>query len=154
MTWTASLAALTFIAGCATTPTAGAPAAATAHDQAAGALPLPTVTASARQLDLPAAAGAGEPRQVQVLVDEPGLKLVVITLRQGTPLPPHQAPVAVTIQALRGAGTVFAGTDRLRLDATHAVALAPGVTHAVQPDPATDLVLLVHHLGQGKETHP
>ena len=32
--------------------------------------------------------------------------------------------------------------------------LAASVSHAVQPDPGADLVLLVHHLGRGEESHP
>jgi hypothetical protein len=53
----------------------------------------------------------------------------------------------VTILALQGGGTLIVGEERLRLDATRAVALAPGVGHAVEPDAGQDLVLLIHHLG-------
>ncbi len=109
--------------------------------------------AQARVVELPTAAGTGEPREVSVLVDEPALKLVSITLRQGTVLGEHHAPIPVTIQALVGAGTVVVGTERLRLDPAHAVVLAAGVAHSVEPDAGTDLILLVHHLGQGEETH-
>jgi quercetin dioxygenase-like cupin family protein len=115
------------------------------HDAAPPALGGP----AARQVDLPGAPGAGEPREVKVLVDEPALKLVTITLRGGTVLDTHHTAVPVTITALQGSGTVVAGAERLRLDATHAVVLAPGVPHAVEPDAGTDLVLLVHHLGRG-----
>ena len=103
---------------------------------------------AARVLELPATAGEGQPREVQVLLDEPALKLVTIVLRQGTLLPEHHAPVPVMIQALDGAGTVIAGAERLRIDPTHPVVLAPDVPHAVEPDAGTDLVLLVHHLGR------
>lgn len=89
-----------------------------------------------------------------MLVDEPALKLASIILRGGTVLPTHQSAVPVTITALQGSGAVVAGSERLRLDATHAVVLAPDVPHAVEPDPGTDLVLLVHHLGRGEEHHP
>lgn len=113
---------------------------------------------AARVVDLPATAGAGEPREVRVLAEEPALKLVTIVLRQGTVLPEHRSPAAVTIQALRGAGTVVTGgetgSERMRIDETHAVVLAPNVPHAVEPDAATDLVLLVHHAGgRGGEDH-
>ncbi len=57
------------------------------------------------------------------------------------------------IMALQGSGTVVAGAERLRLDPTHAVVLAPNVSHAVEPDAETDLLLLVHHLGRGEEHH-
>ena len=108
----------------------------------------------ARNLELPAAAGAGQPREVHLLLDEPALKLVTITLRQGTELPEHHAAVPVLIQALQGAGTVLAGGERLRIDLTHPVLLAPDVAHAVTPDPATDLVLLVQHLGRRASAEP
>ena len=75
-------------------------------------------------------------------------------LRQGTVLPEHHSPVPVVIQALQGAGTVTAGTEHFRVDATHAVLLAPNVPHAVAPDDGTDLVLLVQHLGRGEEARP
>ncbi len=109
---------------------------------------------ASRVVEFPGTAGAGEPREVRVLVDEPALKLASIVLRGGTVLPTHRSEVPVTIMALQGSGTVVAGADRLRLDATHAVVLAPNVSHAVEPDAATDLVLLVHHLGRGAEHHP
>jgi len=69
-------------------------------------------------------------------------------------LPQHHSEVPVTIVALQGGGTVVAGAERLHIDATHAVVLGPGVPHAVEPDAGTDLVLLVHHLGRGEESHP
>jgi quercetin dioxygenase-like cupin family protein len=104
-----------------------------------------------RVVELPSAADAGRPREVRVLVDEPALKLASIVLRAGTVLPTHHSEVPVTIVALYGSGTVVAGSERLRLDTTHAVVLAPNVPHAVEPDAGTDLVLLVHHLGRGEE---
>ena len=97
---------------------------------------------------------AGDPREARVLVDEPALKLASIVLRGGTVLPTHHSAVPVTILALQGSGTVVARGERLRLDPTHAVVLAPNVPHAVEPDTGTDLVLLVHHLGRGEERHP
>lgn len=108
---------------------------------------------ASRVVELPDTPAAGEPREVRVLVDEPALKLASIVLRGGTVLPAHHSEVPVTIMALRGSGTVVAGSERLRLDPTHAVVLAPSVSHAVEPDAGTDLVLLVHHLGRGKEKH-
>jgi len=138
-----TLAALA-LGGCATQSTATATA---THQAPAFGGP------AARVVDFPATVGPGQPREVRVLVDEPALKLVTIVLRQGTLLPEHSAPIPVTIQALQGAGTVLVGTERLRIDPTHAVVLAASVSHAVQPDPGADLVLLVHHLGRGAESH-
>jgi quercetin dioxygenase-like cupin family protein len=108
----------------------------------------------ARTVELPDSGGDGPERDVKVLVDEPALKLVTIVLRKGTVLPEHHSPVAVTIQALHGAGTVTAGAETFRIDPAHAVVLAPAVPHAVQPDEGSDLVLLVQHHGRAQENHP
>src|SRR5690606_6279993 len=94
----------------------------------------------ARAVELPDSVGDGPPRDVKVLVDEPALKLATIVLRKGIVLPEHRSPVAVTIQALRGAGTVMVGSETFRIDPAHAVVLAPSVPHAVEPDEGTDLV--------------
>ncbi|MBK9262746.1 MAG: hypothetical protein IPM54_23450 [Polyangiaceae bacterium] len=107
----------------------------------------------ARAVEFPAPVGNGQPREVRVLVDEPALKLVSIVLRQGTVLPEHHSAVPVTIQAVHGAGTVVAGSERFRIDGSHAVVLAPNVPHAVEPDAGTDIVLLVHHMGRAAEHH-
>ena len=107
-----------------------------------------------RAIELLGPRGTGQPRDVRVLVDEPALKLASIVLRGGTVLPTHHSAVPVTIIALQGRGSVVAGAERLPLDATHAVVLAPNVPHSVEPDTGTDLVLLVHHLGRGEEHHP
>jgi quercetin dioxygenase-like cupin family protein len=117
--------------------------------------PLAIEGAAVRTVELPAGAGTGQPREVRVLVDEPALKLVTIVLRGGTLLPEHHAEVPVLIQVLHGAGTVTAGGQQHRLDPTHSLVLAAKVPHAVAPDAATDLVLLVHHLGRaGQPSQP
>lgn len=139
LTTTLAAAALSF-AGCAT--------------QSAARPAAPIEGPASRTVELPGTPGAGEPREVRVLVDQPALKLASIVLRSGTVLPTHHSAVPVTIIALVGSGTVVAGAERLRLDPTHAVVLAADVPHAVEPDVGTDLVLLVHHLGRGKESHP
>lgn len=123
--------------------------------QPATAQPTPAFDGpAARLVELPAPVGPGQPREVQVLVEEPALKLVTIILRQGTVLPEHHSSVPVTIQALQGAGIVTAGTEQFRIDPAHAVVLAPKVPHAVTPDEGTDLVLLVQHAGRREAAHP
>ncbi|MDP3274819.1 MAG: hypothetical protein Q8Q09_06445 [Deltaproteobacteria bacterium] len=134
-----SLAALS-LGGCATS------SAAHAHSPVASFGGL-----AVRAMTLPVVTAEGEPREVQVLVDEPALKLVRIVLRRGTVLPAHSAAVAVTLVALQGTGVVVVGQERLPFDPTHAVALAPNVSHAVEPEAGTELVILVHHLGRGPE---
>ncbi len=68
---------------------------------APAALACPT---HAVPLASPAADGPG--KEVKELLDTPFVKLVSITLRKGTVLPDHAAPVAVTLQAVAGAGSV------------------------------------------------
>ncbi len=108
----------------------------------------------ARSVEVPGQAGAGAPREARAVVEVPGLKVATIVLRQGTALPTHHAESPVTIQALVGAGFVVAGDAKLRVDRTHIVVLAPKEPHSVEPDPGTDLVLLVHHAGGGEHHHP
>ena len=134
------------VAGCAT-PASTSTASTTAS--------APTLDgADVRVLEFPGTAvdgtvpGDGKPREVRVVIDEPAMKIVTIVLRAGTLLPPHMSAVPVTISALQGSGTVIAGEERLRIDASHAVALRPGVQHAVEPDAGTDIVLLVTHFGR------
>ncbi len=135
------------LGGCAAPPPPRAPSASPAPSTS------PAGPAS-RLVELPGAPSDGEPREVRVLVDDPALKLVSITLRGGAALPTHQSEVPVTILALSGSGVVLVGAERLRLDPAHAVVLGANVAHAVTPDPDTSLVLLVHHLGGGAEHHP
>lgn len=135
-------------AGCASTQpatptTTATPPSAIAPDRHAQA---PVVSVS-RVFELPGTPGPGTPREVKMLVELPELKVATIILRKGTVLPPHNSKRQVTIVALQGAGTVTAGTETFRIDATHAVVLAPGAQHDVTPDAATDLVLLVTHAG-------
>jgi len=129
------------LGGCATAPAAPPPIA-------------PLGATSTLVVELPGTPDAGETRQARVLLDEPALKLASIVVRQGTVMPAHRSGVPITIMALHGAGTVVAGTERLRLDATHAVVLAPNVMHSVEPDAGADLVVLVHHLGRAEEHQP
>ncbi len=103
--------------------------------------------------DLPSAGGSDLPKEAKIVVDAPAAKIATIVLRRGTVMPEHASPVAVTIVALSGAGTVVIGDQRLRFDATHGVLLAPAVSHSVEPDAGTDLVLLVHHLGRTHGEH-
>ncbi|WP_437763808.1 hypothetical protein WMF27_38950 [Sorangium sp. So ce281] len=125
-----------------------------AHDEHTRAAQAPASGASAEgarvdPLTIPREAGPGAPREVKVLLDNPFMKVVVITLRAGTVLPMHTAPVPVTIQAIAGAGTVRADGSDSRIDREHLVALSPGVPHEVTPDAKTDLVLLVQQMRGG-----
>ncbi|MBL0213407.1 MAG: AraC family ligand binding domain-containing protein [Myxococcales bacterium] len=111
----------------------------------------PSVTTTPVSVVLvPVPPGDGDGREVRTLLDVPQLKLASIILRRGTVLPEHAAPMPVTIQAVAGSGTVRIGAKRVRLDAAHMVFLAPNTVHEIEPDPGTDVVLLVHHLRGGR----
>jgi quercetin dioxygenase-like cupin family protein len=99
-------------------------------------------------IELAGSTNAAKPpaQEIKVLLETPHLKLVTITLRDGKVLDPHSAPTPVTIQALRGRGTVEIGGAREAVSADRMVVLAPGTKHAVIPDGKAELVLLVHHI--------
>ena len=122
-----------------------------AHEEHTHAAQAPASTTKAEgarvdPLTIPKEAGPGEPLEAKVLLDNPFMKVVVITLRAGTTLPLHKASVPVTIQAIAGAGTVHANGSETRIDREHLVALSPSVPHEVTPDAGTDLVLLVQQM--------
>ncbi len=95
---------------------------------------------------VPVAAASGAPKDVELLLETPHLKLARITLRKGTVLAEHSAPMPVTIQILRGAGVIRFKDREERLSPERMVVLAPNVAHAVVPDPNTDVEILIHHL--------
>ncbi len=95
---------------------------------------------------LPTEAGTGEGKEIKVVIDTPHVKIATITLRGGTVLEEHSAPMPVTISALQGSGTVKMGDKSEPVNAGHMVVLAPNVAHSVVPEGKTDLILLVHHM--------
>ncbi len=109
-------------------------------------LAAPAAACPTHSVPLPAAGTKGPPLEVRVLLDTPFTKLVSITLRDGTKLPEHTAPHAVTIQALRGRGVVVSGATRDPLGPDAMVLLGPGTAHEVTPAGKDELVLLVTHL--------
>ncbi len=102
-------------------------------------------------IELPAGDTEGRPIEPRTLLDAPHLKLLAIVLRDGTVLPEHTAPTAVTIQAVSGSGVVRANGETHPLDAMHFISLAPRVAHSIEPAAGTDMVLLVHHLKATEE---
>ena len=96
-------------------------------------------------LPVPAAAG-GAPKESKELLDTPFVKLASITLRGGTVLADHAAPVAVTIMALSGSGVVKYGAKQEKIGPGAMVLLAPNTVHSVVPDGKGELVVLVHYL--------
>lgn len=91
----------------------------------------------------PAAEGA--PKEVTVLADLPAVKIVAITLRAGTPLPEHTAPVPVTLQAAYGAAVLSVAGATTPLAQGSFVVLDAGTPHAVIPVDGSPVTVLVHH---------
>lgn len=164
MRWSNRVAAYAFVmftaTGCASTQGAGGqPAATPAHAEGDKpgcpfpenhAHPPADATAQPSQaIALPKEAGPGKPMEKNVVMENPFLKLVVVTLRAGTAFPEHAAPLPITIEALSGSGVVRVGTNEMRVDRENIVALAPGVPHSVVPDAGTDLVILLHAMKAG-----
>lgn len=101
-------------------------------------------------IELPRVAGDDVGKEVSVLIDEPHLKLATIALRNGTPLPPHSAPVPITIQVLEGEGVIHVGGEPVSLARGSIVSLVPGELHDVVTREGSDMLLLVHYLRGAK----
>lgn len=106
----------------------------------------PMTPAMSQTLELPRTVGTGENKEVAVLLDAPHLKLVTITLRQGTPLPPHHADVPVTIQVLEGEGTIHVAGRPVSVSRGSLLVLAAGEEHDVVLGTDGEILLLVHYL--------
>lgn len=100
---------------------------------------------------LPSSVGTGAPKDVTVHLDEGPLKLATIALRDGTELPPHTAPVPVTIHVLEGSGVIHVGPDPIAVDRGSLVLLPALAEHDVIPRSGTDMLLLVHYMRVGHE---
>ena len=103
-------------------------------------------TSRNQTLELPLAAGIGEGKEMAVLLETPYLKLVTITLRDGTSLPSHRTPTPVTIQVLEGEGVIHVGSRPVSVTKGSLVALMAGEEHDVITKSGTSIVLLVHYL--------
>jgi len=87
----------------------------------------------------------GAPKEVTVIADLPAVKIVAITLRAGTTLPEHAAPVPVTIQAAHGAATLTVAGATTPLAPGAFVVLDANTPHAVTPIDTAPVTVLVHH---------
>lgn len=119
------------------------------------ALPWGRALAGENQLvQLPTDVGEGKAKEVNVLLDQEHLKLATITLRNGTALPIHSAPVPATIQVLEGEGIIHVAGKPLAVSQGSIVVLAAGEEHDVVPKDDGDISVLVHYLrGTGKDDH-
>ena len=90
-------------------------------------------------------AAEGSAKEIVVLADLPAVKIVAITLRAGTVLPDHSAPVPVTIQAAFGAATLTVDGVSTPLGQGAFVVLDANTTHKVTPVDNSPVTVLVHH---------
>lgn len=115
----------------------------------AGALAAGTAIASPpaglHPVTVPAPDAEGPPKEVAVIADLPAVKIVAITLRQGTTLPEHTAPVPVTIEAAHGTASLTVGGQTTPLAPGSFVVLDARTTHAVAPTYDAPVTVLVHH---------
>jgi quercetin dioxygenase-like cupin family protein len=110
----------------------------------AGATP-PAPPAGLHPVVVPAPSAEGAAKEVAVVADLPGLKIVAITLRAGTALPEHSAGVPVTIQAAHGSATITVGGAAVPLGPGAFVVLDANTPHAVAPVGTAPVTVLVHH---------
>jgi quercetin dioxygenase-like cupin family protein len=105
--------------------------------------------AGVHPITVAAPSATGAPKEVSVIADLPAVKIVAITLRGGTTLPEHTAPVPVTIQAAHGAATLTVAGATTPLAQGAFVVLDANTPHAVTPIDSAPVTVLVHHLKAG-----
>ncbi len=86
---------------------------------------------------------AGPPQDVVVLADLDSVRILQVTLR-GAGLARHAASTPVTLEAVRGHAHVVVDDIEVQLGEGTLVVLDAGTPHAVHPDGAGPVVLLVH----------
>lgn len=108
----------------------------------------PTTT---QTIEVPQSAGSGPGKEVTVLLDQEHLKIATISLRQGTVLPPHSAPVPATILVLEGRGITNLAGKAVPVTEGTLISMAAGEDHDVVPESGTDMLLLVHYLRSAQD---
>ena len=85
----------------------------------------------------------GADKQVVSLFTGPRRTLVQITLRNGTTLAAHKAPVPITIQCVVGSGELALKDEGTSLSLTPGVlvTLEPGVVHEIVASPSVSILL-------------
>lgn len=96
-----------------------------------------------KRLPLNTAIREGKDRQVDLLFEGSRRKLIQITLRNGSVLAAHKAPVPITIQGIAGTGTLLAGESpgAITLEPGVLVTLEPEVLHEIKASPAVSFLL-------------
>jgi len=71
-------------------------------------------------------------RRAETLIKTDGLRVVLVTMREGVTLHEHIAPGPITIHALNGRFSVTFEDQARELGPGELLSLAPGVLHAVE----------------------
>ncbi len=79
------------------------------------------------------------------IIDMPGLRSFLLSVREGITVPEHTVSPAITIQLLFGEASVGTGDERYELQESDVLALEGGVPHDVTA--SQDSVLLVTMAG-------
>ncbi len=94
-------------------------------------------------LPLRTSVGAGKDKEVELLYEGPGRKLVQITLRNGGILETHKAAVPITIHCVAGSGILKVGDapEPIELKAGVLVTIEATVLHEIKANPNVSILL-------------
>ena len=86
----------------------------------------------------------------KVLMNEPGYRMVLLSMRAGQLVPEHVSKVTVTLHAILGHVTLFAGSFPNELYAGEVICLENDVSHRIEA--IEDSALLVLSTGDSSST--
>lgn len=78
----------------------------------------------------------------KILINEPGYRMVLMSIRAGQSIPEHMTPGTITVHALRGYITFFAGNTPCELHAGEVVSVEAGAPHRVEAHEDSALLVL------------
>jgi uncharacterized protein (DUF2249 family) len=79
----------------------------------------------------------------KVLLNEPGYRMVLLSMRAGQSIPEHAVPGIVTVQAILGHVTFYAGSCPCNLHAGEVVCIDGGLPHRLEAHEDSALLVLV-----------
>lgn len=86
----------------------------------------------------------------KVLANEPGYRMVLLSLRAGQSVPEHATPGNVTVYVIQGNITFYEGSDPCKLRTGEVVSVKPSALHRVEAH--EDSALLVLATGKSEAT--
>lgn len=91
-------------------------------------------------------------RRAETLIKTDQLRVVLVTMREGSHLQEHTAPGPITIQALSGRFAVSIEEREQELDTDGLIVIASGIRHSVRAiEPGAFLLTIVWPAGAGDE---